>query len=300
MHVLCEHRRTFLCPATLALVGQKPTCAEASQFSAKQPQSAVTVARRATEVAAGLLLGLSLHSALGQEGKAVEVLNGSAGADWTYSDGPYTTIQSYGASAALNVPLWRFLGGSVFASSYRERFKADYSDLLLGDPYAASRGDSVLGAALFLRTPELGRLGVNYRETVQSNQFAYAGDLQAYLTRWTVAAGVERAGIKDVRTSPTTTDRFADNTYLVGASFYPLDELRLDARANVFERDVGRIYTAAVEWLPAFLGIPISARFAYSHVTGDVIFATNNTYGLSITYFFAPTLSLLTLDRAFR
>jgi hypothetical protein len=280
--------------------GQKPTCAEAGQFSAKQPQFVVTFARTTREVAAGLLLSLALHSALGQEGKAVEALNGSASADWSYSDGPYTTIQSYGASAALNVPLWRFLGGSVFASNYRERFKADYSDLLLGGPFAASRGDSMLGAALFLRTPELGRLGFNYRETVQSNQFAYAGDLQAYLARWTVAAGVERAGIKDVWTSPTTTARIADNTYLIGASFYPLDELRLDARASVFERDVGRIYTAAVEWLPAFLGIPISARFSYSHVTGDVVFATNNTYGVSITYFFAPTLSLLTLDRAFR
>lgn len=277
-----------------------PTCAEAGQFSAKQPQLAVTFARTTREVAAGLLFSLALHSALGQEGKAVEALNGSASADWSYSDGPYTTIQSYGASATLNVPLWRLLGGSVFASNYRERYKADYSDLLLGGPYAASRGDSILGAALFLRTAELGRLGFNYRETVQSNQFAYAGDLQAYLSRWTVVAGIERAGIKDVWTSPTTTARIADNTYLIGASFYPLDDLRLDARADVFERDVGRIYSAAVEWLPAFLGIPISARFSYSHVTGDIIFATNNTYGVSITYFFAPTLSLLTLDRAFR
>lgn len=243
---------------------------------------------------------MALHSALGQEGRAVEALNGSAAADWTYSDGPYTTIESYGASAALNVPLWHFLGGSVFASNFRERLEADYSDLLLGGPYAASRGDSIFGAALFLRTPELGRLGFNYRETVQSNRFAYAGDLQAYLARWTVAAGVERAGIKDVWTSPTTTARIADNTYLIGASFYPLDELRLDARANVFERDVGRIYTAAVEWLPAFLGLPLSARFSYSHVTGDIVFATNNTYGVSVTYFFAPTRSLLTLDRAFR
>lgn len=280
--------------------GQKPTCAEAGQFSAKQPQLAVTVARTTREIAAGLLLSLVLHPALGQEGKAVEALNGSASADWSYSDGPYTTIQSYGASATVNVPLWRFLGGSVFASSYRERFEADYSDLLLGGPYAFSRGDSTLGAALFLRTPELGRLGFNYRETVQSNQFAYAGNLQAYLARWTVVAGIERVGIKDVWTSQETTARVADNSYPIGASFYPLDELRLDARANVFERDVGRIYSATVEWLPAFLGLPISARFSYSHVTGDVVFATNNTYGVSITYFFAPTLSLLTLDRVFR
>lgn len=257
-------------------------------------------ARRKIELAAGLLLSLVLHPSLGLEGKAVEAHNGSASADWSYSDGPYTTIQTYGATATLNVPVWRFLGGSVFASSFRERTTADYSDLLLGGPYAASRGDSILGAAVFLRTPELGRLGFNYRETVQSNQFAYAGDLQAYLARWTLAAGVERAGIENVWTSPTTTARIADNNYLVGASFYPLDELRLDARANVFERDVGRIYSAAVEWLPAFLGLPISARFSYSHITGDVVFATNNTYGVSITYFFAPTLSLLTLDRAFR
>lgn len=260
----------------------------------------MTFALTTRKFAVGLLLSLALPSALGQEGKAVETVNGSASADWTYSDGPYATIQSYGASATLNLPLWHYLGGSVFASSFRERFKADYSDPLLGDPYAASRGDSILGAALFLRTPELGRLGFNYRETVQSNRFAYAGDLQAYLARWTVVAGIERAGIKDVWTSPTTTARFASNTYLIGASLYPLDELRLDARANVFERDLGRIYTAAVEWVPAFLGIPISARFSYSHVTGDVLFATNNTYGVSITYFFAPTLSLLTLDRAFR
>jgi hypothetical protein len=283
-----------------AQTGQLPTCAEAGQFSAKQPQLAVTFARTTREIVAGLLLSLALHSASGQEGKAVEALNGSASADWTYSDGPYTTIQSYGASATLNVPLWRFLGGSVFASSYRERTKADYRDLLLGGPYAASRGDSILGTALFLRTPELGRLGFNYRETVQSNQFAYAGDLQAYLARWTLVAGVERAGIKDVWTSPTTTARVANNSYLVGASFYPLDELRLDARANVLERDVGRIYSAAVEWLPAFLGIPISARLSYSHVTGDVVFATNNTYGISFTYFFAKTTSLITLDRAYR
>jgi len=280
--------------------GQKLTCAEAGQFSAKQPQLAVTLARTTREVAAGLLLSLALHAASGQEGKAVDALNGSASADWSYSDGPYMTIQSYGASATLNVPLWRFLGGSAFASSFRERTKGDYSDLLLGGPYAFSRGDSILGAALFLRTPELGRLGFNYRETAQSDRFAYAGDLQAYLARWTVVAGIERAGIKDVWTSPTTTARFASNTYLIGASFYPLDELRLDARANVFERDVGRIYTAAVEWVPAFLGTPISARFSYSRVTGDAVFATNNTYGVSITYFFAPTLSLLNLDRAFR
>jgi hypothetical protein len=281
-------------------VGHEPTWTEAGQLSAKQPQLPVTVARKTREVAAGLLLSLALHPALGQEGKAVEELNGSASADWTYSDGPYTTLQSYGASAALNLPLWRFLGGSVFASSYRERLKADYSALLLGGPFSDSSSDSTLGAALFLRMPDLGRLGFNYRETIQSNRFAYAGDLQAYLARWTVTAGVERAGIKDVWTSPTTTARVADNTYLVGASFYPLDELRLDARANVFERDLGRIYTAVVEWLPASLGIPISARLSYSRVSGDITFATNNTYGISITYFFAPTLSLLTLDRAFR
>jgi hypothetical protein len=260
----------------------------------------VTLAITTRELFAGLLLCLLLPPASGQEGKAVQALNGSAGADWSYSDGPYATIQSYGASVTLNVPVWSFLGGSVFASSYRERLEADYSDLLLGGPYALSRGDSVLGAALFLRTPELGRLGFSYRETVQSNRFAYAGDLQVYLSRWTVAAGIERAGIKDVWTSPTTTARFANNLYLVGASFYPMDELRLDARAHVFERDVGRIYSTAVEWLPAFRGIPISVRFSYSRVTGDVVFETNNTYGISFTYFFVETVSLITLDRAYR
>jgi hypothetical protein len=230
----------------------------------------------------------------------VEVPNGSVSADGSYGDGSYTTIQSYGASAALNVPFWRFLGGSAFASTYRTRTKADFSDLGLGGPYVEGQGDSSLGAAMFARNPELGRLRFKYQETVQSNQFAYAGELEAYLSRWTVAGGVERAGIKDVWTSPTTTTRIADNTYLVGASFYPLDELRLDARANILERDAGRIYSAGVEWLPSFVGLPFSARFSYTRVSGDVVFVTNNIYGFSVTYFFAPTVSLLTLDRAFR
>ncbi len=243
---------------------------------------------------------LLLHPALGQERRAVEALNGSAAADWNYSDGPYTTIQSYGVSGALHVPIWRFLGATAFASTYRTRTEVDYSALLLGDSYAWSSGDSILGAALFARTPELGRLGFNYREAVQAKQFAYAGELQAYLSRWTLSAGVERAGMKDVWTSPTTTGRVADNTYLLGASFYPLDEVRLDARASILERDVARIYSAGVEWLPASLGLPMSARFSYSRITGDVTFSTNNTYALSVTYFFAPTASLLTLDRAYR
>jgi hypothetical protein len=280
--------------------GQNQTCVEASQSSAKQPQWAVTFARTTREVAAGLLLSLALHSALGQEGKAVEALNGSVGADWTYSDGPYTTIQSYGASASLNLPLWRFLGGSLLASSYRQRTTQDFSDLGLGGPYTASRGDSILGAALFLRTSDLGRLGFNYQETVQASEFVYSGVLQAYLSRWTLVAGIERAGVKDAWTSPTTTTRIADNTYVVGASCYAVDELRLDARANVFERDAFRIYSVGAEWLPRVAGLPISARFSYSRVTGDAIFATNNAYGVSITYFFAPPLSLFTLDRAFR
>lgn len=241
-----------------------------------------------------------LVPAFGLEGNAVEAINGSAGADWSYSDGSYTTNQSYGASASLNLPFWRFLGGSLLASSYRQRTTQDFSNLGLGGPYAASGGDSSLGAALFMRTPDLGRLAFNYRETVQANQFAYAGELQAYLSRWTLVAGIERAGVKDAWTSPTTTARIADNTYVVGASYYPVDDLRLDARANVFERDAGRIYTAGAEWLPRFVSLPISARFSYSRITGDVIFATSNTYGVSITYFFAPTTSLFTLDRAFR
>ena len=143
------------------------------------------------------------------------------------------------------------------------------------------------------------RLRFNYREAVRSNQFAYAGELEACLWRWTIAGGVERAGIKDVWTSPTTTARFAGNTYLVGASFYSVDELRLDARANILETDVGRIYSAGVEWRPAVYGLPISARFSYSRVTGHVVFAANNLYGISLTYFFAPPVSLLSLDRAF-
>ena len=241
-----------------------------------------------------------LDPAFGLEGKAVEALNGSASADWTYSGGSYTTIQTYGVAGTLNVPLWRFLGATALASTYRTRTNVDYSALGLGDSYAWSSGDSILGAALFARTPELGRLGFSYREAVQAKQFAYAGELQAYLHRWTVSAGVERAGIKDVWTSPTTTERIADNTYLVGASFYPIDEVRLDAKASIFERDVGRIYSGGVEWLPASLKIPLSARFTYSRVTGDVVFSTNNTYALSVTYFFAPTASLFTLDRAYR
>ena len=257
--------------------------------------------RTTRKFAAGLVLLTLLNpSAWGQEGRAVEALNGSAAADWSYSDGPYTTIQSYGVSGALNVPLWRFLGATAFASTYRTRTNVDYSALALGDPYAWSSGDSVLGAALFARTPELGRLGFNYRETVQAKQFAYAGELQAYLPRWTVSAGVERAGIKNVWTSATTTGRIANNTYLAGASFYPIDEVRLDARASILERDVARIYSAGVEWLPASLGLPMGARFSYSRITGDVIFSTNDTYALSVTYFFAPTASLLSLDRAYR
>jgi hypothetical protein len=260
----------------------------------------MTFARSTRELAAGLLLSLVLQPALAQGGKAVEVLNGSAAADWVYSDGSYTTIQSYGISGGLNLPIWRFLGATGFASTYRTRTSADYSELGLGGPFVGSGGDSTLGAALFARTPELGRLGFNYREAVQAKQFAYAGELQAYLSRWTLAAGIERAGIKDVWNSPSTTERIADNTFLVGASFYPIDEVRLDARASIFERDVGRIYSGGVEWLPASLRIPLSARFAYSRVTGDVVFSTNNTYALSLTYFFAPTVSLFTLDRAYR
>jgi len=258
---------------------------------------------RATTIRAAIagfaLLSLT-HLALGHDGKAVDEINGSASADWIYSDGSYTTLQSYGAAATLNVPLWRFLGGTAFASTYRTRAKSDYRDLGLGGPYAGSQADSTLGAALFARTPELGRLGFNYREAFQSNQFAYALELAAYLSRWTLLGGIERAGAKDIRTSQSTTARFADNTYLIGASLYPLDALRLDARANVFERDIGRIYSGGIEWLPVALGMPISARFSYSRVAGDLTFATSNTYGISVTYFFAPTVSLLALDRAYR
>lgn len=260
----------------------------------------MTFIQIASALIAGLLLA-TVRPVSAEGARAVEAVNGSAAADWRYGDGSYSTIQSYGISGAINVPIWGFVGASASASTYRTRTSQDFSGLGLGlgGPFVESRGDSTLGGALFARTPTLGRLEVNYREAVESKQFAYAGELQAYLSRWTLAAGILRAGVKGLD-FPIGSGRIASNSYRVGASFYPADEIRLDARVDVLERDVGRLYAVGIEWLPSIAGLPISARFDYSRVAGDITFPTVNNYGVSITYFFAPSVSLFTLDRAFR
>jgi hypothetical protein len=71
-------------------------------------------------------------------------------------------------------------------------------------------------------------------------------------------------------------------------------------RADVFERNVGRNHTDAVEWLPAFLEIPMRARLSCSHVVGDAIVARHNADAFRIARVLTPTPSLRDPDRASR
>lgn len=237
---------------------------------------------------------------------AVAALNGEASLDWSYSDGPYATTQSYGVSAVVNVPIWRFIGASASASTYSTRSKSDFSDLGLGGPFIYSDNDSALGAALFVRNPEIGRVRGGYKEALEANNFVLSGEIEGYLARWTLSAAVERSGVKNVPVVDPYTwavvgeEDFASNTYLAGVSFYPLEELRLDTKARFIPDSTGRIYTIGAEWMPSFLGNRISAALSYARVTADVIFQTNNTYGVRLTYIFAPRVSLLSLDRTYR
>src|SRR4030095_3015688 len=186
-----------------------------------------------------------------------EALNGSADVGWTYSDRDVdigqVNLQTYGAGARVTVPVWRFLGASATATTYRLREKVEFSDLGLGfspaDNFVASSGDSSLGAALFARDPQLGRLQADYAEELQSNAFSYSGDLQIYLARWTLAAGVTRSGVKDVpvydpATQNTTARRIAGNVYPASITYYPAEEVRLNAGVTFIPGDYQRVYAA--------------------------------------------------------
>jgi hypothetical protein len=287
----------------LTRVGQNPT----KQRSEVELEMHVLHQAKVLIVAVAFLAGAVCAEESGADSSAaVAALNGEASLDWSYSDGPYATTQSYGVSGVVNVPIWRFVGASASASTYHIRSKADYSALGLGGPFVDSDNDSALGAALFVRHPEIGRVRGGYKEALEANNFVLSGDLEGYLARWTLSAAVERSGVKNVPVfDPYTAtvvgeEDFASNTYLAGVSFYPLEELRLDTKARFLPDSTGRIYTIGAEWMPSVLGNRISAALSYARVTGDVIFQTNNTYGVRLTYFFAPRISLLSLDRAYR
>lgn len=243
---------------------------------------------------------------------AVAAVNGDLSIGYLYNsigDASSATLQSYGATATINLPIWKFIGASASLYASRSRFKAEFAKLGLGEDIKASANEWGADGSIFVRDPTIGRIRATYANALSYRgdpfpSYQYGIDGEYYLAQWTVAAGLTRRPtdiwFADGPFDPVQQKRINLTNYLVSAAAYPVDEVRIDVgyeRVDVPVVDGINAYRVGVEYQPAFLGNRFSGGLTLRRLDAP---SNTNVYGVSLTWFFGAQPDLKTRDRYYR
>ena len=215
---------------------------------------------------------------------------------------------SISADLIGTLPLGRFFGASFGADYGRSRIRTrdlleDESGSLPGSRPSCTFDNLHSSASLFFRQPRFGKVGITYgkgnlsADCGDASRFAISGtddldtdsyraDAEIYFGNFTFVAAHTKTTLEDGPELDTT---------MFGASWYPLDSLKVTVSgSDLYDEDT---YGLAVEHQPEMLGDSFGVRLGITTTDAE---PKTRTFELGLAYYFGRKVSLQVRDRQYR
>lgn len=227
------------------------------------------------------------------ESSGVKESNYSLDAITSYHDLPSrTSSHSYGIGALANISLYKYLAAILSTNYFNSEIKYENSS-----EYDSKYNQYGGGAGLFIRDPDIGKIGTSYHHfktelSSNMNNDDYSYDtttiyVDYYISDFTLGALANHTEMKGQYDNSTS--------YTLDASWYILNSLKTQVQysnrdAKHYSNDY---YSLSASYQPPYFSDSLELLTSYETSNDD------NSYYLSLSYHFLAT-SLKNRDRNYR